>query len=73
MNNDLEDITAAFGIQLFKSKVNVNVTGGVQRNNLGNDLLTTTARFIGNATLGWSITQNLNVGLNYGNFTTNTN
>lgn len=72
LNNDMEDITLNVGVQLLKSKMNVSMSGGLQRNNLANDLLTTTLRLIGSIDVGYSINEYINIGANHSNFTTNT-
>lgn len=52
--NDLRQVTASLGTALFKNKVNLNLTGGWQRNNI-KDLRTSTAqRTIGNATVNYA-------------------
>lgn len=73
LNNDLEDITANLGFGVLQKKMNVSLTGGFQRNNLDADKQTRTIRIVGSAAVTYAPNEKWNFGVNYSNFTTNTN
>ena len=68
LNNDLEDITSTLSTRLFKNKVNLSVSGGIQRNNLNGELSNQMNRVIGSANLSYSINSSLNLSANVSNF-----
>jgi hypothetical protein len=73
LNNDLQDITGTLGFGLFKKKLNLNLTSGIQTNNLDSKKLSETKRFVGAATANYAPNEKWNFGANYANFTTSTN
>ena len=46
LNNDFEDLTSSLAYKLLKNKLNFNLTGGLQRNNLNSDKVTEMLRKI---------------------------
>jgi hypothetical protein len=73
LNNDLEDITLGVSTKFFRSKLGVNLKGGLQRNNLNQEKITRTTRKIGSVALSYVPNENWSFSGNYANFTTNTN
>ncbi len=67
-NNDLEDITLSAGWQMLKKKMNINGAIGFQHNNLKNTEASKTTRLIGSANINYLVTQQLNLGLAFSNF-----
>ncbi len=65
-NNDIEDITGNLSFGLLENAVNVNLSGGVQTNNLDNSQASTLTRFIGTANIGYTL-NSFNLTLNYTN------
>ncbi len=65
-NNDIEDYTGNLSFGLLKNAVNVNLSGGVQSNNLDNSQASTMTRFIGTANIAYTL-NSFNLGLNYTN------
>ncbi len=72
MTNDVEETQANFSTSLFKNKVNLSASGGIQRNNLEKALETEEKRLISNVNLTYTATENLNFSANYANFNTST-
>ncbi len=72
LNNDLEDITAGAGWNMFSGKVNMALNGGVQRNNLDDQLLSRVRRIIYSTSVNYAVSERLNVASNYANFSTTT-
>ena len=70
--NDTEDWLLNLSKSLLHNKINLSGSIGKQRNNLDNSLETTNKRTIGSLNSTISITQELNVGLTYSNFSSNT-
>lgn len=66
-NNDLENVTLNPSFSLFKSKVNVSMSAGYQRNNLDKDNATDNKRWIGSANLTAQIIKGMNFSLTYSN------
>ena len=67
-NDDFENFTVGSRFSVLRSKVNLNVKGGLQRNNLANDQKNQYNRFVGSALAVWKITKSLNLNLNYSSF-----
>jgi hypothetical protein len=65
-NDDLEDYTISMSMGLFKNKVRINGSGGLQRNNLFGEKATQYSRAIGTVNVGYSVNK-LNLGFNYSN------
>lgn len=72
LNNDLEDFTGSVAFRMFKKKLNITTTGGLQRNNLDESQVARTTRLIGNATATYAATPKLNFSANVANYTTTT-
>lgn len=69
-NNDLENYTIAPSIQLLQGKLNLNLNGGFQRNNLDELSAGTTKRLIGSVNLAYAPNQKWNFNGQYSNFST---
>ncbi len=67
-NDDLENITLAPSCILAKGKINFAGAVGLQRNNLANEKLETTKRFIGNGNISINPAQNWGIDMTYNNF-----
>jgi len=72
LNNDLEDLTANLGFGVLQNKMNLALSGGLQRNNIDGEKVTQTLRTIGAINLQYAPYEVWNIGLNYANFSTNT-
>lgn len=66
-NDDLQNITLNTGFNFAKIQLNINLTGGVQTNNLDNSKPTTVSRNIGAVNVTWS-KSNFQANLSYNNF-----
>lgn len=71
--NDLENITVNGSKVLLGGRMNVNVSGGVQRDNLNGQKISTMERFVGDASIGYTPNSRLNLTTSYSNFQTFTN
>jgi hypothetical protein len=69
-NNDLENYTLAPSLQLANGKLNLNVNGGFQRNNLDKQSTGTTQRFIASGNIAFVPNQKWNFNAMYSNFST---
>lgn len=69
-NNDMENITIAPNIGLFKGKLNLSVNTGLQRNNLDNSKLNTTKRWVGSISANYIPSKKWNITASYSNFST---
>lgn len=70
--NDVEEFSANSSVTVFNNRVNLGVAAGLQRNNLDKIQVMTSKRFIGSLNVGCNITPNLNLAVNYSNFSSNT-
>lgn len=70
-NNDVQNVTIAPSVVLFKQKVRFSGNLGLQRDNLQNQKQATSRRVIGSANLSADFTKRLGVDLNFSNFSTN--
>lgn len=66
-NNDLENITLNPTLSLFKSKLNLALSAGYQRNNIENTNVSDNKRWIGSANLSAQIIQGLSLNASYSN------
>lgn len=66
-NNDLENITLNPSFTLFKSKLNLALSGGYQRNNIENSNASDNKRWIGSANLSAQLFKGMNASANYSN------
>lgn len=67
-NDDLDNLTANTGFGLFKNKVRVSGSAGIQRNNLRGSKATRFTRTIGSFDIQYNIDK-FNFGFNYSNYT----
>lgn len=71
-NNDLENFTIAPSLTLLKGKLNVSTNTGLQKNNLNNDKLNTTKRWVGSINLSYAPNKDWNFSGSYSNFSSYT-
>lgn len=67
-NNDLENITVAPAVVLFKNKVNITFNTGLQRNNLSNTNANVQRRWVGSATVSAQPIKGMAISGSYSNF-----
>ncbi|MES2555565.1 MAG: hypothetical protein V4604_05400 [Bacteroidota bacterium] len=67
-NNDLENITIAPTLALFKNKLTIAINTGFQRNNLSNQNATSQKRWVGNVSLSAQPIKGMSISGNYSNF-----
>ena len=72
LNNDFEDLTSSISYRFLKNKINFNVTGGLQRNNLKEDKVTEMLRRIYAVSANYVPNNFWNFNLQYSNFNANT-
>lgn len=72
LNNDMEDITVGVSLPLFRNKLNLSASGGLQQNNLENQNAAQVRRFIFSSSANIAATDRMNIALNYSNFSTST-
>ena len=72
-NNDLENITLGIGWQFWQSRLNINVQGGLQNNNLDQTEISQTQRWVSNYTVNLRPTDQWQITSTYSNFTSYTN
>lgn len=68
--NDVAEVTLAPSMSLAENRVRVQMSAGLQWNNLRNTRLGTTRRFIGSVGLGWQPSQQIGVDVQYANYGT---
>jgi hypothetical protein len=71
LQNDLETYTLMPTAVLWKNRVRLNGSFGIQRDNLSNQKTATSKRFIGSLNGSAEFTANFGVDLNYSNYNTN--
>jgi hypothetical protein len=71
MQNDLESYTIMPAATLWKNRVRINGSFGLQRDNLTGEKSATSKRFIGSFNGGVDFTANFGVDFNYNNYNTN--
>jgi hypothetical protein len=72
-NNDLESITVNGSASILQSKMNVAVSAGTQRDNLGKNKVSTMRRMVGSVNVNYMPTEKLNLSASYSSFQTFTN
>lgn len=72
LNNDLEDISGSVSVRAMQNKLSLSISGGVQRNNLNNDLLARLTRVIGALNASYAVSDKLNFNANLSNYSSNT-
>lgn len=70
--NDIEDITGNATWRMFKNKVNISTSGGIQSNNLNEDKVSKMTRGVFGFNVAWMPTQKININVNYANFSAST-
>lgn len=70
ITNDVQEISGSLGKQLLKNKLNLNVSVGVQQNNLDRKQIATQRRVASSASANISLIKNTNINLSYNNFST---
>lgn len=70
--NDLQDFSTGISSSLWKNKINYNLTGGLQNNNLDKSKETTTKRWIGSINANLNLNQHWNFTAAFANYTTTT-
>jgi hypothetical protein len=71
--NDLENITLNASQSLWQNKVNINLSIGLERDNLSRTNATSSSRTVGSANMSVSPTERVNLNLSYTNFQTYSN
>jgi hypothetical protein len=71
--NDLENITLNVSQSLWQSKVNINLSMGLERDDLSRTNATSSSRTVGSASVTVSPTERVNLNLSYTNFQTYSN
>lgn len=69
LNNDLLDMTAGINFLLFK-KINLQLNGGMEKNDLQKERIHQSRRMVGNMALSWSINDKFNLNGSYANYST---
>lgn len=72
INSDMENITIAPQLRLFKNKLNLNANAGIQHDNLDKSKPSTTHRFVGNFNGSYAMSAKWIVNIGYSNFNTYT-
>jgi len=70
--NDVEEYSVNNNLSLVKNKLNISASVGLQQNNLDKMQSNTSRRFIGSLNTTYKFTEQLNAGINYSNFSSNT-
>jgi hypothetical protein len=52
----------------WKNKLNINLRGGLQQNNLAHDRINTYHRWVTASNIGWRVTHKTNVNATFSNF-----
>lgn len=73
VNSDFQNLTGNFATRMFKSKLSVNASGGVQRDDLDNQKQSSMKRFVGSLNLAMNFSKRLNVSMAYSNFNSHIN
>lgn len=71
-NNDLENFTIAPTLTLLQGKLNIGLNTGLQRNNLNDDKLNTTNRWVGSTNINFTPNKSWNLTGSFSNFSTYT-
>ncbi len=67
-NNDLENMTLTPALSLFNNKVSLSANTGFQRNNLANDKVNVSKRWVGSLNGNFILSKKMNVNASYSNF-----
>ncbi len=67
-NNDYENYTLNYARPLFKDKVNISLSAGVQRDDLEGEKQSKNIRFVGSANISYAPNENLNMALSGSTF-----
>ena len=71
--NDLENITINAATSILKQKVNIGANIGIQRDDIGNQKMSSMNRVVSSFNVGINATEKLNINLAYSNFQSYTN
>lgn len=71
--NDYENYTANITISLFKGRLNMTYTGGLQRDNLEEQKVLSNRRFVNSTNISSNLSDKINFTLNYSTFNSFTN
>ncbi len=71
INNDRENITVAPSFNLFRNKLRINGSVGLQRNNLFKDKMNRTNRWISSVNVSYVPSSKVNLNVNYSNYQIN--
>lgn len=72
LTNDVEEVSINASSTFLKNTLNVNVSSGLQHNNLDKNQVLTSRRFIVALSTAYTLNQHTNLNLNYSNFSSNT-
>lgn len=72
INNDYEDISLKTSVALFDKKLNLALSGGLQRNNLEKERVTKLTRVIAGLDANYVISDKWNAAVNFSNFNSTT-
>jgi len=72
-NNDLENVTVNATQQIFKDKVSLALSLGMQKDNLDKQKVSQSKRLVSSLTADYKASQKLNLNFNYSNFQSYTN
>lgn len=67
-NNDYENITVSYARPLFKEKVTIALTGGLQRDDLDNTKDTKNTKFVGSANITYNVNEKLSMAISGSTF-----
>jgi hypothetical protein len=68
INNDFENVTFSPSFTLLNGRLNISANAGMQHNNLDNQKLTTSNRFVGSFNASYTVNRKLSVNAGYSNF-----
>lgn len=68
--NDIEDISGSAAWRMFKNKLNISTSAGIQKNNLDGNQESQVKRFIGSVNTSINLASKVNISMGYSNFST---
>jgi hypothetical protein len=71
--NDLENITLNAYQSLWQNKISINLSAGIEHDDLSNTKVSASSRFVGSAGLSFAPSERVNLNLSYSNFQTYSN
>ncbi len=72
-NNNLENMTLNFSVNLLKGKLNLSGNAGLQRDNLDNSKMNNNMRFVGSGNINIVPNEKISINTSYSNFSSYTN